>query len=240
MWSNVFTAVRRHLFGPRAPPVATVLPAPLLVFVEGRHDIEFLPRIATIVHAARPDLPDLAREERDGRLIFLPIGGSDDRLWLARLADLGCPEFHLFDRDAPHDSARRERSAAVVIRRAGCRAFVTGRRSLENYLHPDAIYEARGVRVAFGADDDVAECVARAACGMLAGDAWRSASRKTRRRHRDRAKTWLNTDAVARMTVARLAAQDPHGGVVAWLVAMRTLLGSENTILERGRAGPVP
>ncbi|MCE9606824.1 MAG: hypothetical protein K8U03_18205 [Planctomycetia bacterium] len=101
----------------------------------------------------------------------------------------------------------------------------TGRRSLENYLHPEAIREARGLNIIYSATEDVAERAARAAYPPSEPVfAWEALSRRARRRHRDRTKAWLNTDAVERMTVAGLAEQDPAGDVVAWLTAIGDLL----------------
>jgi hypothetical protein len=42
-------------------------------------------------------------------------------------------------------------------------------------------------------------------------------SRRARRRLRDKAKKWLNRDAVERMTPERLAERDPAGEVISWL-----------------------
>lgn len=39
--------------------------------------------------------------------------------------------------------------------------MVTTKRAMENYLHPRAILEARGVEVEFSDQDDVADVVAR-------------------------------------------------------------------------------
>lgn len=199
----------------------------LLIVVEGRHDVEFLKRIGTILHAERPELPDLAALKRPGVVVFIPAGGNDFRPWLLRLAPFRCAEFHLLDREIPPVSARREQWAAEVNRRPRCRAFVTGHRSLENYLHPAAIYEARGLNLAFSATDDVAELAARA---VFTPDAelpsWDRLSRRARRRRRDRAKAWLNTTAVERMTVGRLAESDPAGEVVHWLTTIAALVPS--------------
>ena len=199
----------------------------LLIVVEGRHDVEFLKRISVILHADRPDLPDLAALERRGTVVFLPAGGGDFRPWLLRLAPFNCAEFHLADREVPPISAKRDQWSAQVNLRPRCRACVTGRRSLENYLHPEAIYEARGLKLTFGATDDVAEIVARTAFApSVELPDWNRLSRRARRRQRDRAKVWLNTDAVERMTAERLAESDPAGEVVGWFVAIRVLLHS--------------
>lgn len=198
-----------------------------MIVVEGRHDVEFLKRISTILHAERPELPELAGLERQGVLIFIPAGGNDFRPWLARLAPFDCAEVHLYDRELPPVSVERERWAAEVNRRPRCRAFVTERRSLENYLHPAAIYEARGMNLAFSAADDVAELAARAVFVPSAEmPSWQALSRRAKRRQRDRAKAWLNTTAVQRMTIARLAESDPAGEVVRWLTTIAVLLQS--------------
>lgn len=117
----------------------TVAPR-LLIVVEGKHDVEFLKRISSVLHADRSELPDLVALERQGAVIFIPAGGNDFRPWLMRLAPFGCAEFHLYDRELPPASVEREQWSAQVNLRPRCRAFVTGRRSLENYLHPQAIY----------------------------------------------------------------------------------------------------
>ena len=46
--------------------------APLLIIVEGPHDVEFLKRISAVLNRWHADLPDLGRAESDGRLTFLP------------------------------------------------------------------------------------------------------------------------------------------------------------------------
>jgi hypothetical protein len=221
--------LKRWIFGsvsPRQIERGGIRPR-LLIVVEGRHHVEFLKRISTILHAEREDLPDLAALERQGVFVFIPAGGNDFRPWLSRLAPFDCAEFQLYDRELPPVSAERERWAAEVNGRPRCRAFVTGRRSLENYLHPAAISEARGLSIVFGAADDVALVAAQA--GFTLSEellSWDRLSRRARRRQRDRAKIWLNTTAVERMTAARLAQADPAGEVVRWLTAIAALLGS--------------
>jgi hypothetical protein len=116
----------------RSPTVAK-----LIVVVEGRHDIEFLRRISKMLHVAERTVPDLGERERAGELIFLPIGGGDIASWGTALAGLGLAELHIYDRETPPETELRQRAAEQVNKRTGCRAFVTGMRSLENYLHPD-------------------------------------------------------------------------------------------------------
>lgn len=138
---------------------------------------------------------------------------------------MGRAQFYLYDRESPPVSSEREHWAAFVNTLPGRRAYVTGRRSLENYLHVEAIYEARGVQLQFSATDDVAELIAIASFRSTPDClSWDQLSRRARRRQRDRVKGWLNTEAVDRMTMARLAESDPDGEVIRWLTVMRQSL----------------
>jgi len=141
---------KRH---PRSSPLAS----PLLLVVEGPHDIEFLKRISVILSVHDPHLPDLVSMERRGRVIFIPFGGGDAGLWMDRLAPPGLPELHIYDRESSPETELRQRMAEMVNLRPGCQAVLTSKRSLENYLHPAAIREVCGVELEFTDDDPVAE-----------------------------------------------------------------------------------
>ncbi len=196
----------------------------ILLVVEGVNDIQFLRRISRILHTDNPALPDLAAMEQAGELIFLPFGGGDLSLWAERLAGLGRAEFHLFDREMPPETASRRRIAGQVNRRPNCRAVVTSKRTLENFLHPEAIHEASRIRVTFGDFDDVADLVAQQSHARLNGQVpWNLLPQRTRRRRCNRAKKWLNKGAVERMTVERLAERDPRGEVRSWLATIARL-----------------
>lgn len=191
---------------------------PILVVVEGQHDIEFLGRISQILHAHHDSLPDLVEWQACQKLIFIPSGGGDFRPWLTRLGTLGCPEFHLYDRELPPTSATREHWVKFVNQRPHCRALLTCKRSLENYLHPRALLAARNLQLEFGDFDDVPELAARAYLSPTAtSPGWPQLSRRARRRCRDRQKKWLNTDAVEQMTAELLAERDPEGEIHSWL-----------------------
>ena len=142
----------------------------------------------------------------------------------------GRAELHLYDREAPPVSQQREHWAALVGARPNCRAFVTRYRSLENYLHPEAIREAHGVAVTYRTTDDVAETVARKSfIPSVDYSTWDRLSRRAKRRQRDRVKVWLNTEAVERMTLERLDHSDPAGEVIGWLTVMGELLADGST-----------
>ena len=138
------------LFGPPCAHAARGRPNhpqhKVLFVVEGKHDIEFLRRVSRNLHRSDASLPDLANMEQAGRLIFIPFGGGDILGWADRLAGLNESECHLYDREAPPETAIRQQAACIVNARPRCRAFVTKRRSLENYLAASVIQETRGFR----------------------------------------------------------------------------------------------
>ncbi|MBI3860966.1 MAG: ATP-dependent endonuclease [Planctomycetia bacterium] len=192
----------------------------LIVVVEGGNDIRFLKRISLILNAADPELPDLKALEHAGQLLFLPMGGSNVRYWTERLAGLGVPELHLYDHESVPEYYERQALAALVNLRPACRAFVSSKRSLENYLDRQAIREARGIDVEFGDHDDVAQIVAARFLESRGGPELPRLPSRARRRLIGSVKGWLNTEAVDRMTAQRLASRDPTGEVRMWMKAI--------------------
>jgi hypothetical protein len=149
-------ALRRPIPTQR-PPATSVK---LFCIVEGANDIQFLMRISRIMSQAQPNLPNLAKLQVDGKLAILPRGGGDILVWADRLAPLGAKQFHLSDREVEPECHMRRKSAQVINCRNGCRAVISRKRALENYLHPAAIFDARGLEVEFGDEDDAADIVA--------------------------------------------------------------------------------
>jgi len=197
----------------------------LLVVVEGVHDITFLRGISAMLHAHNWDLPDLGAMEHRGQLVFVPWGGVDLMQWTHRLANLAKRELHLCDRETSPETEVRLQYASMVNSRPGCCAFVTSKRSMENYLHPAAVQEARGIDIEFDDDDDVADLIARSSyVPSNPGESWNDLPRRARARRRNRVKRWLNQSAVRQMTPKRLAEQDPVGEVRSWLAAMLRLV----------------
>ena len=195
----------------------------LIVVVEGFFDVEFLTRISRILHDHDPQVPDLQELERSGEILFLPIAGSNFLHWTHRLAGLGLSELHILDREIAPLTEERERAAELVNQRPGCRAVLTSKRAMENYLSPQALKEARGIDVHFGDRDDVAQLAASCLVKQAGGPDWSELKSRTRRRLRNLAKKWLNSEAADRMTVERLAERDPAGEVRSWLMTIGRL-----------------
>jgi hypothetical protein len=228
IWPDVFRArlARERtdlILTSPAPGLPKIFPK-ILVVVEGANDIHFLRHVSAVLHAADPTVPDLGRRERLGELIFIPFGGGDPFLWTSRLAGLGPAEFHLMDRDDPPETESHERAASLVNLRPRCRAVLTRKRSLENYLAPEAIFEARGITVAFSDDDNVAERIARHAHDQHPDAlAWDAMPYRARKRRRDKVKKWLNREAVTKMTSRRIAQRDPEQEILGWLATIARL-----------------
>lgn len=196
----------------------------ILVAVEGAHDVEFLRRISAMLHTFDARIPDLAAMERRDVLIFVPFGGGDVKLWTHRFAGLGRAEFHLYDRETPPETEARRQAADVVNARPGCRAVLTTKRNLENYLSPAAIHEVSRIRVEFTDGDDVAELIARRSHADEESEIpWSELPRRARKRRCNRVKKWLNAKAVERMTPQRLVEQGTDDEVVGWLKAIARL-----------------
>jgi hypothetical protein len=184
--------------------------------------------LSRVLHAAHAAIPDLGSLEQAGELVFLPFGGGDVLAWADRLAAIGLSELHIYDREMSPETALRQQAADLVNQRRNCRAFITQKRSLENYLHPSCIREISGLALAYGDDDDVADLVAQG-CYERAGKnpEWESLPGRARKRFRERAKKWLNRLAVELMTPELLDELDANGEVRGWLATVAELLERE-------------
>ena len=135
------------------------------------------------------------------------------------------PEFHLYDHELPPETELRLEAAASVNRRSKCQAVLTKKRCLENYLHPDAIFAAGGIRVQYDDFDCVAQLTAKELYQQRPGEiAWQLQARRSQSRMANRAKRWLNTQAVEHMTIGLLQEQDQESEIVSWMLAINALL----------------
>jgi predicted ATPase len=200
----------------------------VFVGVEGKHDISFLRRVSAILAKAEPDIPDLGAAEADGRLVFVPLGGSSLELWITSLAGLHLPEFYLTDRDNPPPQQAKYQKYIDAWGARGCTAWATSKRELENYLHPDVITVIAPTYTSTGDEfEDVPMCVARAIHEAATGAGpWNSLEDRARKRKCSSAKGRLNTECVEKMTPALLTASDPHGDVRMWLRAIGGVLAT--------------
>lgn len=199
----------------------------LFIGVEGVNDIDFLLNVSEVLRAGGEDILDLRSLESQGRVVFIPVGGSNLALWTHRLAGLNRPEFHLYDRDEEPPQVSAHQAAVDAILARGATALLTSKREVENYLHRDAIAASIGVTLAYRDFDDVPDMVAEAIHTAGGGrDPWNDLDEEKKRKKVSRAKRRLNTEAVAAMTPALLTAIDPQNDVRGWLTEIRRLYES--------------
>ena len=83
-----------------------------------------------------------------------------------------------------------------------------------------------GINIKFGDEDDVPGLVAHSKCSNSTGGRHGPIFPRGRRRLRDQAKRWLNTQAAELMTVAQLNERDPNGDVRLWMTTMAKMAGA--------------
>lgn len=158
-------------------------------------------------------------------MIVLPLGDNGPKPWLEKLRPLGKAAFYLFDQEMPPESELRRLAVKKLDNDRDQRSFLTTKRSLECYLHPDAIEDVFGFQVTVGDDDPIPERVAQARLAAKCIDRdWAVLSYRTRKRQREQAKRRLNREVVSCMTPERLAERDPAGDVKSWLRTIHELL----------------
>jgi hypothetical protein len=194
------------------------LSSPVLIIVEGIHDVEFLRRLTANLYLVDASIPDLGAGEQAGLVVFVPFGGGSVLAWSSRFAPLRHREFHLYDREIAPETPVRQEALDRINRRPNCHALLLRKRALENYLHTAAIVNAGGGMVVVNDEESMALAVARnwyhrqpQACS------WDALTPRARRRMAARAKRWLNTVAVNAMTPGMLHQRDPAGELLAWL-----------------------
>ena len=206
----------------------------IFVGVEGTHDSTFLKGISKVLRQSGIDVIDLEKMEFDGEIIFFLLGGSSLVLWVSRLEPLSRPEFHLFDRDnQPPLEANCQAAADAINKRDKCKAIITGKKEIENYIHFEAINEAYaqqsnislGLTANFGDFDDVPAKIAEMihnASGSL--KKWAHLEDDTRSRKISKVKKNLNHFTVPLMTKERLEQVDPDAHVLGWFQQMKQLI----------------
>jgi hypothetical protein len=198
---------------------------PVLIVVEGAHDVEFLKRLTVRLHLEETSIPDLSAGEHAGRVIFIPFGGGRVLAWSDRFAPLACREFHLYDREIEPETALRQESVDRINGRPNHRELLLGKRSLENDLHPAAIVNAGGGQIVGTDHEPLATSVARDwYLRQPQPLPWNELPPRARQRHVARSKRWLNRQAIEAMTLDMLARSDSTGELLSWLREIGTAI----------------
>jgi predicted ATPase len=197
----------------------------VFVGVEGRNDITFLTTISEILHNAGEDVPDLKKAEDEGHLVFIPLGGSSLDLWVSKLEGFNRPEFYLMDRDTqPPEKPKYHAVASYFERQENCTVWITNKKEIENYIHPDVIrteyphYEGNGDPF-----EDVPLLFAKAVHEASdSPQSWAEIESNTEKltKKESSAKRRLCTEFVSKMTPELLSSIDTDNEIRNWLNAI--------------------
>jgi len=200
--------------------------------VEGRNDINFLRAISRILNTAGESVPDLGQAEDEGRIVFIPLGGSSMDLWISRLEELDRQEFYVIDRDnEPPKEPAYKKVADRLSQRDKCTVWITEKRELENYIHLDLIRNEYPDYPGTGDDfDDVPHLFAQAVHEKSESDKpWSDivADLEKVKKKESNAKKRLNREFASKMTPTLLNQTDPKDEIRSWLKAIDQVLDGQ-------------
>lgn len=190
----------------------------LFLGVEGPNDMDFLRSLSSALLESGMPVDRLDEHEIDGRLIFVPCGGSTLSVWQSRLQGLNIPENYLFDRDCePPSLPKYQDEMDAFNERDNCNAICTTRCEIENYLHPDAVraeYLSHNIDLTFestfGEFEDVPDLVASKVFQASGGVDWHAKDAEFRRKKTSLAKRRLASAAryMTRDLLAEIGVED--------------------------------
>ncbi len=188
----------------------------LFIGVEGKHDINFLREISSMLSAAGENISNLAHEESNGRVVFIPCGGSSVELWISRLNNLNIEERYIFDRDnAPPANPHYHEIAQQIDLRQNAGATHTSKRELENYIHHTILSNAFNGYPGTGADfEDVPSLFAQTIHeASNAATPWAQLPVEKQKKKISNAKKRLNSEFVKLMNPELLTQIDPNNDI---------------------------
>jgi putative ATP-dependent endonuclease of OLD family len=190
------------------------------IYVEGPHDVSFLTHVSRTYRSRHGELVDL---DTDHRIAFIPTGGGNLKHWVNRqyLRNAGLCEVHIYDRDDRSRPKYADQAEQVNNRPNNDIAFLTKRRELENYIHPDCVRDETGHAITITDWCDVPQILAEA-IHIASGSpkSWAEVTEKKQGQKMDRAKRHLNNEIAARMTLDHLDHVDQDMEILGWLRAI--------------------
>ena len=190
----------------------------VIMCLEGPNDVQFMRNIAVVLNDET--IADLIS---DPRIAVIPLGGSTLKDWVNEhyLRSLEIPEVHIYDRDVESPPKNQEAVNSVNARGDGSVAFLTTKREIENYLHPDAVRDSCDLRIEIDDDSDIPELVAMARHAARGHETeWIDLSSNNRKRCTSFAKRLLNDQATRAMSVERLDSRGGKEEVLQWFSAI--------------------
>lgn len=201
----------------------------VFVGVEGKNDINFLRIISKILNNVGEDIPDLEKAEAEGKLVFVPLGGSNIELWVSRLEGFDRPEYYIIDRDTVPSTTPHYQSVADSLNALdNCTAWITGKKELENYIHKNVIGASYPGYAGEGTDfEDVPSLFAQAVHEASDSEVdWADVEEEKRDKKISRGKKRLNTEFALLMTPVLLTEIDPNNDIRTWLTEIENALNN--------------
>lgn len=200
-----------------------ILPSPtdkvkVLLYVEGNNDVSALKGYSKLLYDGEVIEEDIMSSEKVGIVIS---GGSSMRYYIDNryLDGLGKPAVYIYDNDKPE-----YRTHVADINAEGNptkKAFNTSMLEMENFLCKEAIEEAyrdNGLTVSipdFDGQADVPTLVCKAN-----NSNWDTLDESVKKKKESKVKRFLNTQAVAKMTIGRLEAKGVKQELKTWFDTM--------------------
>jgi predicted ATP-dependent endonuclease of OLD family len=195
----------------------------VLVCVEGPNDVIAMKNLNRIINEKNHQLINLTD---DDRVVIMPLGGSTLKEWVENqyLKKLGLPEVHIYDRDDP-DAPKYEKVCEDVNSRGdGSRGFLTNKREIENYIHPDAIKNVLGIEIQFEDFDDVPLLVAKKIYEKNSSKPWEEVDEGSKRKKENRAKKRLNLEVIPTLTYEQICEMDPENEIEGWFKTITNII----------------
>lgn len=188
-------------------------------------NINGLKNFSKVICSEHTELKDLETLENDGKIVFIPLGGSSFKLWINRLNGLNIPEFHICDRDyEPPTAAHYQDIVDELNAQDGKEAYITSKRELESYIHHDVIceyYWEQGHTITlnpFNDFDDVPLEVAKALHEVSESPhTWDGVSVENKKKKVSSCKKNLNNHAIAKMTYEQYCEIDANKEIEEYL-----------------------
>lgn len=198
----------------------------VLVCVEGVHDVTAICDFSEIISSRRPELINFKSNKH---AIVIPLGGSTLKDWVQHryLQKLGFPEVHIYDRDDKDNPKYQNQCDEVNLRTDGSKGFLTNKREMENYIHPDVIETVFGIRIQYGDWEDIPRSLARIIHEQNSSKPWKDVDKKDRKDKESRVKKRLNNEVIKHMTFEQLQEIDTDQEIENWLAAITKLCKKE-------------
>ena len=204
----------------------------LFIGVEGCNDIEFLKAVSKNYAAIDSvSYPDLDEAEKSGEIVFIPVGGSNLKLWISRLNGLTRPQIYFMDRDNEPPQPAKYQAEYDSLVREGHTAYITQRKELENYIALSILQKTCPNYSGTGATFENVPTLFAKAIHEASGSShtWEEilGDKEKFDKKESQAKKRLNRDLAMRMnTIDLLRENDPNCELSNWLIAIKTALES--------------